>query len=249
MRAVWRASKLLRFEKEVTSSIYSLSKHAFLCNDDPYWVVLDLTHDRYICIQAERFASMTPLLAGWSENSRAGAEIDGEKHCKELLSHGILTQEALDSKPARPESIPIPTSSLLEPTAGRRARLSPRALLSFALATAKAHRLLKRHPLAEIVHQVRARKPTYAIRRDEGDRVYAVVRQFELLRPYFPRAYLCLFDSLALLELLALEGIHPRWVFGVRAEPFAAHCWLQMGNVVINDSMDRIVEYNPIMAT
>jgi hypothetical protein len=235
----------------VTSQTYSLSKHAFLCNDDPYWVVLHLTYDRYICIQAERFARMTPLLTGWNEDAPAGTEIeiDAEQYCKELANHGVLTQEALDSKPARPEPIPAPTRSLLESTAGRRAVLSPGALLSFALATVRAHRLLKQHPLAEIVRQVQARKHRRTTRHDEGDRVYTVVKQFELLRPYFPRAYLCLFDSLALLEMLALEGIHPQWVFGVRAEPFAAHCWLQMGNVVINDAMDKIVEYKPIMAS
>jgi hypothetical protein len=41
--------------------------------------------------------------------------------------------------------------------------------------------------------------------------------------------------------------VFPRWVFGVQSRPFAAHCWLQLGGVVLNDTVDHVKRYTPIM--
>jgi hypothetical protein len=70
---------------------------------------------------------------------------------------------------------------------------------------------------------------------------------FKTLRPWYPRDFLCLFDSLALLEFLAAEEIFADWVFGVRAEPFEAHCWVQREQVALNDSIERVSTFVPIM--
>jgi hypothetical protein len=57
----------------------------------------------------------------------------------------------------------------------------------------------------------------------------------------------CLYDSLALIEFLALHGLYPDWVFGVRTRPFAAHCWVQQHDVVFNDTVDHATGFSPIM--
>jgi hypothetical protein len=75
-----------------------------------------------------------------------------------------------------------------------------------------------------------------------------VIAAFKNLRPLYPRPYLCLFDSLALLEFLASYGSFPRVVFGVVADPFQAHCWLQEGNVVLDDDLERVGRYKPILS-
>jgi hypothetical protein len=49
-------------------------------------------------------------------------------------------------------------------------------------------------------------------------------------------------------EFLARHGIHPVWIFGVQARPFAAHCWLQLNGTVLNDTVDHVIGYTPIMA-
>jgi hypothetical protein len=78
--------------------------------------------------------------------------------------------------------------------------------------------------------------------------VQELVAAFAFLRPYFFAAKdACLFDALALSEFLAAYRIHPRWVFGVQARPFAAHCWLQLNGVVLNDTLDHVRRYAPIM--
>jgi hypothetical protein len=57
----------------------------------------------------------------------------------------------------------------------------------------------------------------------------------------------CLHDSLAVLEFLARHELFPTWVFGVRARPFAAHCWVQHADIVLNDTFEHVSSYVPIM--
>jgi hypothetical protein len=80
------------------------------------------------------------------------------------------------------------------------------------------------------------------------DRVSPLVAIFNSWRAFYPRDYLCLFDSLALLEFLLHYGVQADWIFGVASDPFAAHCWLQRGNVLLNDSLDRVTGFYPILA-
>jgi hypothetical protein len=79
------------------------------------------------------------------------------------------------------------------------------------------------------------------------ERLREMVETFGRLRPYYPRAYLCLFDSLALVNFLAPYGAFPQWVYGVRLNPFAAHCWVQDSGVVLNDVVENVREYTPLM--
>jgi Transglutaminase-like superfamily len=37
-------------------------------------------------------------------------------------------------------------------------------------------------------------------------------------------------------------------VFGVNADPFEAHCWVQAGSVVLNDTLGRVSSFTPIMS-
>jgi len=78
--------------------------------------------------------------------------------------------------------------------------------------------------------------------------LHHLVAAFSTLRPFFFSAKdACLFDALSLSEFLAGYGFFPRWVFGVQSRPFGAHCWLQLNGVVLNDSVDHVKRYTPIM--
>ncbi|WP_454798428.1 lasso peptide biosynthesis B2 protein [Novosphingobium lindaniclasticum] len=61
------------------------------------------------------------------------------------------------------------------------------------------------------------------------------------------RADLCLPRSLALLLAAYAEGFRPRFVIGVRNHPFAAHCWVQAGGTVLNDNIDHVRLFTPIL--
>ena len=70
------------------------------------------------------------------------------------------------------------------------------------------------------------------------------------MRPFYPRPYLCLFDSLALINFLSHYRLRARLVFGVHLAPFDAHCWVQVEDIVLDDALDNVRDYNtPIMVT
>jgi hypothetical protein len=119
----------------------------------------------------------------------------------------------------------------------------------FFMAVAKAAVLLRFRSLGGIVARVRRRTPgeLRGSSRD-GPGCHELAALFARLRPFlFTGHDRCLFESLALLEFLAMHGRHPRWVFAVRARPFAAHCWVQDGPVLLNDTLESVSGFTPIM--
>lgn len=57
----------------------------------------------------------------------------------------------------------------------------------------------------------------------------------------------CLPRSIALALVLAGHGIRSTVVIGVRRSPFSAHCWVQAGPVVLNDTLDEVRRVTPLL--
>jgi hypothetical protein len=57
----------------------------------------------------------------------------------------------------------------------------------------------------------------------------------------------CLVHSLAVAHALAEHGIAAELVLGVRLGPFAAHCWVQYQGCVVNDQLDMVRTFTPIL--
>lgn len=58
----------------------------------------------------------------------------------------------------------------------------------------------------------------------------------------------CLPRSIAFAAACYDRGLLPDLVFGVRAGPFAAHCWVQSKGRILNDSFDQVRLFTPIFA-
>ena len=234
---------------------YFLRDHVFFCVTGTYCLFLDLKADRYLCTETRTFELLAPHLHGWPISAAIGARDessltpDARALARELVSKDILSENAVAYKRAIPTSWELPTESLA-------ARCEPASVLynlacaaSFFAATVKANRRLSAQPLHVTVRAIAERR---AARFRAGtsvgyDRTVQLTNAFHALRLTFPRDYLCLFDSLALLDFLSLYDIFPTWVFGVRPEPFLAHCWVQAGGVVLNDTVEYTSGFVPIM--
>jgi hypothetical protein len=70
---------------------------------------------------------------------------------------------------------------------------------------------------------------------------------FRQMAPWLPFDGACLFRSSFLRKYLTALGHQVDWVFGVRTWPFAAHCWLQAGDLALDDEAERLIAYHPIM--
>lgn len=89
-------------------------------------------------------------------------------------------------------------------------------------------------------------------RRPDGGEVLsedakALIAAFERMLPWLPFQGVCLYRSFLLLRILRWRGHDARWVFGVRTWPFHAHCWLQVGDTVLDDTADRLQGLQPIL--
>jgi len=76
----------------------------------------------------------------------------------------------------------------------------------------------------------------------------SVVQAFEHARFLRSPAERCLPRSLAVALCLARHGVHADVVLGVKLGPFAAHCWAECGDQVLNDTVEEVARYTPILA-
>ena len=57
----------------------------------------------------------------------------------------------------------------------------------------------------------------------------------------------CLARSIAIARAMLAKGVAPLIVIGVRLNPFAAHCWVQHGGVLMSDEPGTIAPYTPVL--
>lgn len=71
---------------------------------------------------------------------------------------------------------------------------------------------------------------------------------FANLLPWLPVRSQCLHRSAALIAYLRRRRLGATWMFGVRTWPFRAHCWVQTGDICLNDDHEALQAYSPILA-
>src|SRR5262249_26820255 len=99
-------------------------------------------------------------------------------------------------------------------------------VIAFFSSMHAAARILRTRPISAIVEAAKRRKARAPQARDRSEIERRTV-VFARLRPWYPHSYWCLLEALALLEFLARAHVFPDWIFGVQAQPFGAHCWLE----------------------
>ena len=194
----------------------------FYCRTAHSYIVLDLQQDRYRTLPAD------PI------------DATGGPTVHPLLAEAVASPEC-----------PPPSESWFQ--AGCRVRrdhrVGLREILRFVSCTLGTERRLRPGQFTTNVALFAQRKRKHAAAHAtfDFDRARAQVAVFDTLRPWWPQNYRCLYDSLALLVFLAASDLFPTWVFGVQEEPFEAHCWVQAGEVVLNDSLESVSAFTPIM--
>lgn len=230
---------------------YALARHVFVCVQGEHVVFLDVRQDRYLALDCAKTAGLGDIVAGWPVASPASETNRGSLSAviSLLLDKQILT--AADSgKSAAPVTSEVPRGDVITDVPDEEPRVSLVGILRFARSAIRASLMLKYRSLESTVARVSARRQHCPAAQDMPDieRVGALVEMFATLRPFFFTAKdACLFDALALSEFLASYGVYPNWVFAVQARPFAAHCWLQLGPTVLNDTVEHVRRYTPIM--
>ena len=160
----------------------------------------------------------------------------------DLIVAGLLTAETSEpSRAADRLQLPRVARGLEEEGGPARAR----AFLGATWANGRAARAIAHQPFHQVLALAgpldpRALAPPSAALLAEAGR-------FARMAPWLPHAGLCLMRSLQQRLYLTARGHGVAWVFGVRTWPFEAHCWLQAGDVVLDDTPGRVRGFTPIL--
>jgi hypothetical protein len=239
----------------MTTSPYHLADDVFLCLSGNRIVFLDLRRNQYLCLNRRNTQTAIDLFTGSTEpdatplrEERATDSEDTRLVAQALADRGLLAQDDRSGKEGVSVRIQTPENVLLlegcrpKPTV----RLHHWTVCFRSLL--KASGKLRWYSMQRTVRSVENQKRRCVkLQITDDDELRELVAIFHHLRPFYVREYLCLFDSLALLEFLAHYHHFPLWVFGVKAEPFGAHCWVQENDCVLNDTVEFVREFTPIM--
>ena len=193
----------------------------------PDAVLLDVDGDAYHCL---------PEGAGLCAALTAEGAAPDDPRLEALAGGGLLTRTPPILLRRRPP--PGPTRSVIH---DRRPACAVRDVIPAMSALAGVKRARRDGGLAAYLRL--DRRPA------KGDPLDAIEagRRFWTLLPYLPIEGECLVRSSLLMRFLRAAGLDADWVFGVRLHPFAAHCWVQVNGVCLNDDVERLSAYAPIM--
>jgi hypothetical protein len=209
--------------------------HATLCIASDRLILLDIRQDRYLMISDR----IDRDLRSWLEEDEART---APNRFRQLLEQSDVLRKG-DGRltNARPYTVTIP-QTLATPQTAREIGTGCDLVRIGALVTA-TWLALRWKPLHQILRGM-GRRPT--LPRDTG--MPAAVGSYDRARLYVPFTRHCLLDSLAMHAWLQRHHEHSQLVFGVTGQPFAAHCWLQNDQVILNDTYERVSRFTPILA-
>ncbi|GIL38048.1 lasso peptide biosynthesis B2 protein [Roseiterribacter gracilis] len=222
---------------------YLLSDGVYFAEVGRKTIFLDLHADKYQAIDRSRFRALSSLYAGSTSEPAEAPTNAQQKLLDTLVTRGLLTTNQRDGRLVQQIQHQAARRHLL-PDANAASWLRRTALLArLFYVAARSDGLLAKRPLRACIARVRAAKSTCSATPE----LPSWLPYFLHARYYYPADRICLRDSFLLMNVLLAHGVAADWVFGVQADPFAAHCWVQIGDLVINDDVERVARFTPIL--
>lgn len=192
-------------------------------------ILFDLTADRYSLLTGETAVRFERFISGRAADTDHAA----------LFAQDLIAPQRADTATGR-ATFTVPAVSLVDDG------LPDGGLPGTAAALWLMHRVradLRRRRLASVLERLgRARPVATASDREVLIRVAA---EFQRAGRFISLQEQCLVRGIAMTAALGRRGIRGSLVFGVTM-PFAAHCWVQVGDQVLTDPLDIIRHYQPI---
>lgn len=196
-------------------------------------VFLDTIADRYFCLASEENGAFLDFVS-------RGTLADAPAIDRTITS--LLKPDDKDSVIAA-ASVPLATMTLDSTVASVRiTALSPPQLWTRFYVS----RALRRGRLESLLDRTKTRF-LYERLQPQDERFKSLVHDLRAVERVFTTKDRCLHNSLALRRNLEHHGYSAALVFGVKLLPFEAHCWLQIGPVVINDHHEQTAEFTPVL--
>jgi hypothetical protein len=230
-----------------------LAPHMYAAEVDGGAILLDLCSLQYYALDALSLPALRRDILDWPQRSAAQSNrepMDGsDSPLDSLASRGFLS-----ATPPNRRFSPsgIPPQSACHPNWNIRAKPNDVLFMLCHLATAYARALacLRARRLDALLTHL-APTPNAAPARSaepSPERIILLVTLYAKLRVWFYTAKdRCLLDSLVLLAVLRKYNMPATITIGVAPKPFSAHAWVQIHDFVLDDSVEHVREYTPIL--
>jgi hypothetical protein len=203
--------------------------------------LLDVTHDRYLALPEPLDLAFQALVMGTDAAPIEASSIDN------LIEQGVLLRSEGATSLTAPAPLERPTASLLDTPLDELIDpwLFTHAYISQRHAVKRSDALCLPAIVKAIIDDLNGVGTARELRANR--------RALRALRSYLATRWListrdqCLVQSATLFHFLARYGWRPQFVIAVRMAPFAAHAWLQDGKSVLNDRLDHVLPYTPIL--
>jgi hypothetical protein len=202
-------------------------------------VLLDISRDRYWALPRGPGAKIARLIAG-ADGAQSACEVS------RILLRYTKDQHDLYPEPVRVESQP-PIESL-DLTDIAAARPSILGVFGVFWCVLLAWASLKALGMRAAVPKDMSSAHCSPINAAAQQHLTLHVLAYEKYRKWVPISRRCLVDSLSLKRYLRSHEIFTQLIIGVQVNPFSAHCWLQAGDMAVNQSLEAIRWYVPIRA-
>ncbi len=216
---------------------YTLAPGVSFCRVSDRMMFLDIKADRYFCLSSTAEQSFARLIDG------APTTEEDEIILASLARHGPLT----DGSHGGPLVPCLATVATRTAPPGLAIPLRPAQLLLAAGSLALAPLRLRLFGLAGVIRALQARKAQATIPEPHDRELTATAAAFAQLRYVATAHDRCLTRSIALASRLYAQGLSAELVLGVQLRPFAAHAWVQAGDRVLNDRVDVVRDFTPIL--
>lgn len=213
---------------------YRLNDDMSFCRIEGRPIFLDTRDDRYFRLSSNLERAFDAHLEG--------AELPSDDLSR-LVEHNILTDAPPPSRSTH-SSIVIASRSALELSSPPTPRSIGSVAEVFAIVCWTQLQLKTRSLKLVLDDTTGYRSRAVALeRRNTEQRLLHDAHVFLRARKFIPVKTSCLLDSLSMVMFLARRHLHANIVFGVTDDPFAAHCWVQAGELILNDAVGNTRAY------
>lgn len=198
-------------------------------------IFLDIHADRYFCCPLSLEPGLQTIIGG---GSPASQDASGW-----LVRHRILEEDAYGPGRLVAASVDVPQTCIaLE----KEPQPSMLAVSTALVAQARASFWLRVMPFRSLTGRLASLKAGIREHRAADEAVWRGASAFHNASRFLSRRDRCLPRSIALAAYYWRRGHAADLVIGVRRTPFAAHCWVQDKQYVLNDEADHVRTYTPI---
>jgi hypothetical protein len=203
-------------------------------------IFLDLIENRYFALSpvcGDAFRRLVDL--------QGEAASDSHYALSQLIDRGYLVESSSNGSKFTQTEISPATSDFEN---GKLPRLHFPTFLLALYWEAIVSRRLRRYALSAVIKHAPKIRGQYVRSSEEAKaKTQQIATSFAYTALILGRTNRCLVRSLAMYSLCRSLGISIQLVIGVRSDPFAAHAWVQDDGLVLNDGIEQVGYYSPIM--